>query len=59
MEILQRGGYMDIIGKDRFFASETEAIAKIHPKLDTSDCRQCQIPVFSECKGILGAENRK
>ncbi|RJP95626.1 MAG: SulP family inorganic anion transporter [Desulfobacteraceae bacterium] len=49
-EVLERGGYMDSIGKDHIFVSETEAIANILEKIDNPECRKCRAPVFSECK---------
>ena len=49
-EVLQRGGYIDVIGNDHIFTSDNEAIAKIYSELDTSECHQCQNPLFQECK---------
>jgi SulP family sulfate permease len=48
-EVLERGGYIDIIGEDHIFDSETEAILAILPKLDSADCHRCVHPVFKEC----------
>jgi SulP family sulfate permease len=48
-EVLERGGYIDIIGEDHIFDSETEAVLAILPKLDSADCHRCVHPVFKEC----------
>ncbi len=33
-DVLERGGYLDIIGPDNIFLSETEAMEKILKKID-------------------------
>lgn len=48
--ILERGGYLDDIGRDHVFASESEAIAGILARIDHPACRNCQNPAFAECK---------
>ncbi len=58
-EILRRGDYLDIIGNDNIFTSETEAISKICSRLDTIECHQCQTPLFQECKALFDSENRQ
>lgn len=47
--VLERGGYLDIIGKEHFFPSQKEAIAKIIPEADELICRNCKNHVFKEC----------
>ncbi len=47
--ILERGGYLDIIGKEHIFATQKEAIAKIIPEVDEMICRNCKNHVFKEC----------
>lgn len=54
-DVLERGGYIDIIGDDHIYASETEAIFSIHSKLDTGDCERCPSPLFRECKAACSA----
>ena len=49
-DVLERGGYMDIIGKDHVFTSETEAIAAVLGRIEHPDCRRCRSPIFRECK---------
>ncbi|NOX32959.1 MAG: SulP family inorganic anion transporter [Deltaproteobacteria bacterium] len=34
LDVLERGGYIDLIGKENLFLSETEAVAKIREKID-------------------------
>jgi len=49
-EVLQRGGYLDILGEDHIFATESEAILNILTRLDHGDCHRCESPLFRECK---------
>jgi hypothetical protein len=46
---LERGGYLDIIGKEQIFVSQKEAVAMIVPNADEMICRSCKNPVFEEC----------
>jgi SulP family sulfate permease len=52
-DVLERGGYMDIIGEDHVFSSELEAIKTILSKADESECMRCQSHLFVECKPAL------
>lgn len=47
--VLERGGYLDAIGKEHIFATQKEAIAKIIPEVDKIICRSCKKHVFKEC----------
>ena len=47
--VLERGGYLDSIGKEHIFASQKEAIARIIPEVDEMMCRNCKNHVFKEC----------
>jgi sulfate permease, SulP family len=49
-DFLERGGYLNIIGTDHIFLSETEAIAKIISNVDNPACRACRSPLFKECE---------
>jgi SulP family sulfate permease len=51
-EVLQRGGYIDILREDHIFDSETEAILGILPRLDHADCDRCVHPLFKDCKNV-------
>ncbi len=48
-DVLERGGYINSIGADHIFSSETEAIANILARLDSPECRRCRSPLFKEC----------
>jgi SulP family sulfate permease len=58
-EGLERGGYIDVIGKDHIFNLESEAIAHISSRLDSTECHQCQKPLFQECAQILNSEKSR
>ena len=49
-DVLGRGGYIDRIGSDHIFSSETEAVAKILAVIDNPRCRRCRSPLFDVCK---------
>jgi SulP family sulfate permease len=49
-KLLERGRYLDIIGRDHLFASQNEAIAKILPHVDRVKCRRCENPLFKACR---------
>ncbi len=48
-DIMESGGFMDKIGRDRFFTSKTDALQAIYSKLELEVCRQCPYRVFLEC----------
>ena len=48
-DIMESGGFMDKIGRDRFFTSKTDALRAIYSQLDVEVCRQCPYRVFLEC----------
>lgn len=51
-EVLERGGFIDIIGEDHLFNSETDAILSIVPRLDHAGCHRCMHPLFKECEDV-------
>jgi len=53
-EVLERGGYIESIGADHIFSSETEAVAGILAKIASPECRHCRSPLFSQCKHMCG-----
>lgn len=53
---LDKGGFIDDIGKDNFFATKTEAINTIYKRLDQSICIQCSNRIFDECKQDPGLQ---
>lgn len=49
MELLERGGYMEEIGRDHVFSSKTEAIRTLYRYFDYNECVTCGRRVFVEC----------
>ncbi len=47
---LDKGGFIDDIGKDNFFGDKAEAINTIYKRLNRSICIQCKNRIFDECK---------
>jgi len=54
MEVLMRGGCLHRLGEGNLFATETEAIAHIVPRLDPERCACCALRVFRECGQMPG-----
>ena len=57
-QVLERGGYIDTIGRDHLFDTQKEAIDRILPTVDTVRCQHCDNPVFKQCPVESGRENR-
>jgi SulP family sulfate permease len=55
---LERGGHLDIIGKDHIFATQAEALAGILTNIDSQRCRDCQNPIFKECSAANRRERK-
>jgi len=55
-EPLNRGGYVDHIGRENLFSGKTETIATVVNKLDPVVCRTCTARIFRECVGRPGAD---
>ncbi|HEX6138458.1 MAG TPA: SulP family inorganic anion transporter [Casimicrobiaceae bacterium] len=51
--VLERGGYLDQIGRDHVFASKEQAIAIIYRTLDSATCAACRARIFNECHVTL------
>jgi SulP family sulfate permease len=49
LEFLERGGYVDTIGRDNVFTSKTDALRTLYRKFDYDECRSCGLHVFVEC----------
>jgi sulfate permease, SulP family len=49
VELLERGGYLDEIGRENIFYSKTTALRTIYRKFDYSVCANCGRKVFVEC----------
>jgi sulfate permease, SulP family len=53
LTLLERGGYLDTIGRDRVFATKDMALANIYGRLDAAKCAACNARIFSECQATL------
>jgi len=49
MELWQRSGFLDTIGRDHIFPDKRIAIATIVPRLDLGICLRCPVKLFDEC----------
>ena len=52
-KLLERGGFLDLIGRDCVFATKDEAIHAIYARLDSARCRTCETRIFDECQSVL------
>jgi sulfate permease, SulP family len=52
-ELLERGGFLDSIGRDCVFGAKDEAIRSIYARLDSARCRSCEARIFVECAPAL------
>jgi SulP family sulfate permease len=53
LALLERGGYLDTIGRDRVFATKDKALAAIYGRLDAAKCAACSARIFNECQVTL------
>ncbi len=53
MDLLERGGHLDRIGRDHLFKVRAGPVAAIYPKLDNAQCRDCTLRIFRECQTRL------
>jgi SulP family sulfate permease len=51
--MLERGGYLDRLGRDNVFATKNAAVQAIYSRLDSAICRTCQARIFVECEAFL------
>ncbi|MFY9640715.1 MAG: SulP family inorganic anion transporter [Rhodomicrobium sp.] len=47
--LLEKGRYLDVIGRRNVFSSKTAAFRYIYSRLDYDICRDCKLRVFVEC----------
>jgi SulP family sulfate permease len=47
--LLERGGYLDVIGRPNFFPVKSRPVAAIYRRLDPEICRNCSLRIFREC----------
>ena len=52
-QFLERGGQMDVIGRENVFDVRDAPMDVIYPKLDKSLCESCPLRIFSQCKTHL------
>jgi len=53
LDVLARGGLLDLIGRDYVFETKDEAIRAIYARLDSERCRICTARIFAECQSVL------
>jgi SulP family sulfate permease len=58
-DVLQHGGHLEDIGKDRVFSTDASAIAAIFERLDKRSCRKCAARIFDECQSVEYVGDRK
>ncbi len=58
-ELLERGGFLDAIGRERVFATKDHAIRALYARLDTQRCRACTARIFVECAVTLPDGSRR
>ncbi len=51
-KLLDKGGFIDSIGRENIFHTKASAIRKIYKQLDDERCRQCSARIFKECPSI-------
>ncbi len=49
LELLERGHYLDEIGRENVFSSKTPALRAVYRQLHYNVCRTCGLRVFVEC----------
>ncbi len=55
LELLERGHYIDDIGRENIFGSKTTALRTVYRNLDYNICQTCGLRVFVEC-GRMGKQ---
>ncbi|MEO9163527.1 MAG: sodium-independent anion transporter [Casimicrobiaceae bacterium] len=53
LALLERGGYLEAIGRDHVFATKDQAVAVIYRKLDAAKCAACSARIVNECQVTL------
>ena len=57
-ELLEKGGYMKIIGRENVFRGKYEAFAGVFERLDRSVCATCRARIFLECRTLPPPEDK-
>ncbi|MBU2771516.1 SulP family inorganic anion transporter, partial [Acidithiobacillus caldus] len=50
MAILERGHFLDELGRDRVLNNRDEVIRRLYPDLDPEICARCTARIFTECR---------
>jgi SulP family sulfate permease len=53
MAMLERGGFLERLGRENIFATKSVALEAIYARLDSTICRTCPARIFVECRSIL------
>jgi SulP family sulfate permease len=53
MTMLERGGFLDQLGRDKVFATKNAAIEAIYSRLESAICQSCPARIFVECQRFL------
>ena len=51
--LLERGGYLDVIGRANLFPVKSRPVGAIYRRLDPEVCRNCSLRIFRECHESL------
>jgi sulfate permease, SulP family len=51
-DMLERGGFMERIGRENMFVRRYDAISGVFARLDRSICRTCRARIFNECASL-------
>jgi SulP family sulfate permease len=52
-DVLERGGYLKVIGEQNILPQGADSIAIIYPQLDSEICRTCTARIFPQCHVAL------
>jgi sulfate permease, SulP family len=58
-DVLERGGFLARLGRERLFVTKDDAIRAIYPMLDSAICRNCTARIFNECATTLPDGSRR
>lgn len=53
VDVLERAGHLDAIGRENLHAIGSNVIDAIYPRLDPEVCRHCPARIFSQCQHVL------
>ncbi len=55
-QMLEKGGYLEEIGRDHVFRGKRSAFRGVFDRLDRSICARCTARIFEECRTLPGPE---